>query len=208
MDDEKPESPAMPWPRPGDVVFRPDDDWWMNACLDFRRADWNLYATAYKDGADALVERTITARHQLDILVYPIAFLYRHYLELRLKQLISAGTELVQGKLPEKWPSGHNIDWLWGFCRKLLEEIFPEGEQADLDATEDCIRQFSAVDAGSMAFRYPEDKEGKPYLDKLTKVNVRNLAEVIERIARLLDSSSDVTSVYQDQQRDMESDYY
>ena len=47
----------MPWPRPGDVVFRPDDDWWMNACLDFAD-NWANYArvelTVHADNTRAI----------------------------------------------------------------------------------------------------------------------------------------------------------
>src|SRR5207245_1195494 len=85
----------MPWPRAGDVLFHSGDDWWHNACLNYGGNSWELYASGYKDAADILSERVFETRRHADFLIYPITFLYRHYLELRLKEMIVAGQALL-----------------------------------------------------------------------------------------------------------------
>src|SRR5947209_3389712 len=56
---------------------------------------WSIYAEGYKALADAGVEHA--KRWDMDIVVYPIIFCYRQYLELRLKELIvTAGALLDQ----------------------------------------------------------------------------------------------------------------
>jgi len=179
----------IPWPRKGDQLFKVDDDWWHNACLNYLHDGWILYADAYKCAGDLLVERNKGNQKDKDLLIYPVVFLYRQYIELRLKQIIRDGNQLLD--IPEKFPKHHRIDELWKQCRKILEEEGPRSPSSDLEAVEECILQFSEKDPTSMAFRYPTDKNGNPSLPGLRIVNLRNLADVITRIGSLLDSASD-----------------
>jgi len=84
-----------PWPRLGDKLIGSDKDWWYNACLNFTHDSWSLYAMGYLKAAERLVALFIDTRESPDSVLYPICFLYRHYVELQLKILISEGTELV-----------------------------------------------------------------------------------------------------------------
>jgi len=185
---------SIPWPQKGDQLFKADVDWWHNACLNRFHDNWSLYADGYKRAGDLLVEYIKDARSDQDFLVYPIVFLYRQYLELRLKELIRDGNQLLD--VPQEFPKHHKIDKLWGQCRRILEQVWPEGPTEDLDAVEECIRQFSEKDPSSIAFRYPTDKDGNPSLPDLRYINLRNLSEVMARIGSLLDGSSDGISAY------------
>lgn len=196
---------SMPWPRKNDELFKSDDDWWHNACLNFTWDNWDLYAEGYKQAADLLIEHIKERRTNQDALVYPIVFLYRQYIELRLKVLIRDGNQLHE--IPENFPKHHKIDELWKQCRRILEQVWPEGPLEDLDAVEECIYQFSEKDPSSMAFRYPADKKGSPSLPGLRYINLRNLAEVMSRLASLLDGASAGISEYLGYKREMEADY-
>ena len=180
--------PDIPWPKKGEQLFnKVDGDWWNNACLNYSHDDWTLYADAYKYAGDLLVECNKENHKIKDLLIYPIVFLYRQYIELRLKCIIRDGNQLLD--IPEEFPKHHRIDELWKQCRRILEE--PGDPSEDLEAVEECILQFSEQDPTSMAFRYPTDKNGNPSLPGLRIVNLRNLADVITRIGSLLDSASD-----------------
>ena len=194
----------MPWPRPGDILFQSGDDWWHNACLNYANDAWDLYATGYKDAGDILAEHVFETPHDADVLVYPITFLYRHYLELRLKEMIVAGRALLD-HTPDL-QHVHQLDMLWCSCRTILEKVWPESPRGDLDAVEDCIRQFSKIDPQSMSFRYPATKDGKPTLPSLQHINIRNLQEVMARISSFLEGASMGISVYLDDKRSMERD--
>ena len=111
-------------PLTSSILFMSSADWWHNACLNFMGIDINAYAVGYKRAADFLVERVSQERRHQDTLVYPIAFLYRQYLELRLKELIHNGNMLLDIPLMEK-NLHHGIDKLWEQCRDILEKIHP-----------------------------------------------------------------------------------
>jgi hypothetical protein len=197
---------SAPWPKAGDKLFQSGDDWWHNACVNYGCHPWELYATGYKDAADVLAERVFETRRHADFLIYPIAFLYRHYLELRLKEIIVAGQALLDH--PSDFEHVHQLEVLWDSCRKILEEVWPGSPAGDLNAVEDCIRQFSKVDPRSMGFRYPATKDGKATLPNLQRINIRNLHEVMARLSSLLEGASMGISVYLDDKRSMERDCY
>ncbi len=179
---------SIPWPKKGDQLFKSDIDWWHNACLNFVYDQWDLYAQGYKLAGDLLVRHVKDTQADQDTLVFPIVFLYRQYLELALKDLITKGSQLLDS--PEDPPTHHKIDQLWSQCRRILEAIWPDGPSEDLDAVGECIYQFSEKDPSSMAFRYPTAKDGTPSVPGLKHINLRNLSEVMERISSLLEGSS------------------
>jgi hypothetical protein len=80
-------------PRKDDVLFRPDrKDWQTNADLntDGVPADY-VYAEGYHRAGQILADYVIEKKWDQDLLVCPIVFLYRHYVELQLKRLIPLG---------------------------------------------------------------------------------------------------------------------
>lgn len=196
---------SRPEPRKGDQLFRSDVDWWHNAVLSNLDSGWALYAEGYKIAADVLVERVKHDRSEADFLVFPIVFLYRQYLELRLKEIIRDGSRLLDS--PQRLPKDHRLDKLWSKCRRILEQVWPEGPAEHLDAVEECIHEFSRVDPTSTAFRYPTDADGKPSLPGSRHINLRNLSEVMARIGTLLDGASIGLSVYLDHKHEMEAEY-
>lgn len=196
---------SIPWPRKGDELFKSDEDWWHNACLNYLDDNWGLYEHGYKRAGDLLVEHIKDVRLEQDSLVFPIVFLYRQYIELKLKELIRSGNQLLD--TPEDFPKHHKLDQLWKQCRRILEKVEPVCPKQDLDAVEECIQQFSEKDPTSMAFRYPTGKDDKPSLPGLRHINLRNLSEVVARIAGLLTGASDCIAAYLDIKREMEAEY-
>lgn len=176
------------WPRKGDKLFGPGEDWKSNALLEQWAQGFSLYAEGYKKGADIIVEKVRETGWEQDYLVYPVCFLYRQYIELRLKELIDLGRRLYKGS--EGFPEIHKLEDLWCECRPLLEQAFPEGDNEDLDVIEGCIKEFVSVDPLSQSFRYPRDKKGTPSLRGLRQINLKNVSDVMKRLAGLLDGSA------------------
>lgn len=195
-----------PRPRKGEVLFTSGNDWWHNACLNYMGTDWGLYAIGYKQAGDALVEHIKATQSRQDVLVYPIVFVYRQYLELRLKQLIKYGRYLLDE--PGDFPKTHQLSELWRICRVALKKIEPKIPIQDLEAVGEAIVQFCAVDPTSEGFRYPTDRNGNPSLPAdLKYINVRNLAEVMGGIASFFETATMMLSHYRDLKIDMESAY-
>ena len=175
------------FPEPGDKLFEDPSDWWSTACLNWFRDGWSIYADGYRNGADTLVESVITTGRQHDTLVYPIVFLYRQYLELELKGLISDCKSLQD--LEGGAPRSHRLKDLWSDCRGLLTIISPGEAEGELDQVERLIFEFSEVDPGSVAFRYPETQDGRPSLPGMKNINLRLLRTRMGQIHNLLDAA-------------------
>ena len=177
------------WPKPGDSLFTSGSDWEAEALLD-RFGDWFLsYAGGYKAAADAVVEKVEAKEASADRVGFAACFLYRHYVELMLKGLINVGAMLEQRRA--NYPKNHRIDELWRECRLLLEKASPEGERTDTDAVERCIKELAFMDPSGKAFRFGEDKVGRPTLSRVTQISLTNMRDVMNRIAGFLEGSYD-----------------
>ena len=193
------EGKAFPWPQKGDNLFVERGDRDYNAVLNGRRDNLSLFAVGYKKAGEMLVETVMKSRRDHDSLVFPIAFVYRQYLELRLKQLIRDSKRLLDDA--SGFPVTHKIAELWTMCRPLLNRIeLNVGEQV-LDAIEELIAAFADGDEDSYAFRYPTDTKNNPSLPDLSYVNLPNLAEVIKKMANFLEAVSWQVSVTLEQKR-------
>lgn len=195
---------AVPAPEKGDRLFKPLNrpqggtmvhpggviDAEENRDITIRRY---LYEEGYKRAADLLVG-ALQGGPQRDELLYPVAFLYRQYLELKLKSLLKSipwepGSEAsLKPKLDE-----HRLMPLWTTVRdSVLPAVWPEANLKKVEAVESCIAEFDGQDPGSIAFRYSEekyekDKNSKQTLQNLESVDISNLKDVMARLANFLD---------------------
>lgn len=174
----------LPWPRVGDELFAPADDLWLNAEIGALRGE--SYTIGYKAAGDILVEHVAQHEIEADTLVFPIVFCYRQYLELLLKGVLADARRYYDVDDPA--PSGHSLLVLWKPLRLLLARRWPD-DPSDLNAVEDGLRQFDAVDRGSYAFRYATTPAGESSLPpEFQQINLRNVGEVVERIGVFLES--------------------
>jgi hypothetical protein len=180
-----PELPGLPSSQ--DELFSTQEDWWKNACMNWSSSGWSLYASGYKEAADALVARVEEHSTNQDTFVYPVLFLYRQYLELQLKMMVRTLRHLKD--IGRDFPKGHKIDVLWTEAEKLIRQAFPDELKAELIETGRLIREFAKVDPLSTAFRYPVDNEGNPSLPGIRYINLRNVRDVMAKIAMLLDGA-------------------
>ena len=195
-------SADYPWPEKNDKLFESGDDWWHNACLNYMRDSTELYIRGYKEAADALVTSPQTTRGYQDFFIFPVAFLYRQYLELRLKDLINTGNQLFHDQ--SNHLKTHDLLQLWKTCKPLLILLEPKIEQEDIDAAEEAINQFYRVDPTSQAFRYPFLRDGQPAIPPdIRYINLRNLAEIMEKVSNFLDAGAQMMAVYLEYKQDM-----
>jgi hypothetical protein len=193
---------------PIESIFTADDDWHCNACLNWSHDSLELFVMGYKEAADSLVARVIeTGRHQ-DTLVFPICFLYRQYIELRLKEIIQSGKRILDE--PGKFPQHHNIQKLWETATPIMNRVFPEDQEPPNIVTlaSHVVAEFSNIDPASFAFRYPSDKQGTNPLEGLAHINVRKVAEYVNAFAEVIDAVSSAISVYLDQKNEFQSYEY
>jgi hypothetical protein len=106
-----------------------------------------------------------------------------------LKGLIQLGKAL-EGK-QAKYPTHHKIRDLWNDCKPMIERALPDGDAAALQAMDDCIREMARMDPEAEAFRYPENKKGQATEHTVTFLGLRNVKNVMNKIAAFLDGSYD-----------------
>lgn len=189
--------------------------------LNFMGDSMPLYVTGYKVAADTLVQamkldpwhsfHEVSRSEYLDSVVYPILFLYRHYIELRLKHLMRDGNSLLgkpfqEGPLgyPTDGPKAHDLDHLWNICKKVLEEVdkkYPDEKicpQSTSDAMSELITEFWQEDPKSMASRFPKDKKGNPSFSSLTQEQMRHVARTMEKIHAFFEKADFAIWLYMD----------
>jgi len=184
-------------------LFQPNDsnhDWKSNARIlkgYYRR---NFQIQGYKTAADILVDHVISKGREQDTLVYPIVFLYRHYLELLIKNIIENGVKyLNKGENP---PNIHLLAELWEKAKNIINEIFEEEEGSQELEIDHYIKEFVEVDKYSQAFRYHKDTKGNELLEQTELINIRHFSECINKTGLYLENISDAIYDYLDRQND------
>jgi len=183
-------------PSAGDVIFRSAAGGWDDACLHYGPDVWLPYTLGYKEAADRLVAQIETEHRHHDLLVYPIVYLYRHYLELAIKGLIQQAQKLLGDTV--EVPARHTLVELWTMCSALLERVSPGDSIEEQRQIGRLLREFSSVDPMSTGFRYPVDTRGNPSLAGLQQVNIPNVRDVVGKIALILDGAQAQMGYYAD----------
>jgi len=187
----------LPWPNETSHVFLRGEPSRRVAWIPNDAAQWHRYACGYKEAAERVYESWVALSD--DSLVFPIVFLFRHYVELRLKELMQSAENFLD--LPSAWQSNHNIAELWENLSLLLPKIFPDEPQVDLENTGRLLRELAEGDPYSFHFRYPENKKGQQYLEDIERLDVVSFTDAMRRLSAFLDGASMALSVYTENQR-------
>ena len=167
------------FPRVGDKPFIESADYSQNADISlFKQLRFYSMALGYKDGADLMVDRALNDdKSSIDLLVYPLIFCYRHYIELSLKQLI----KLYRiGERERSIWNTHNLSNLWEMVKDLINEYGIEDVNDSTCAVTKIIENFGELDQGSYSFRYPVDNRGQPIELEIDMIDLKNLADVMD----------------------------
>jgi len=166
-------------------------DWHNRALLGYsREVPWWAYAAGYKEAADRLVVGIDAGQHGQDMLVFPILFLYRHYLELSIKTQIRE-CQVLQGiERPVKPKSeaqrilaaqGHDLAGLWAYLQQLVPGVYPDLPVSVVNEIDRVVSAFARLDPRGDEARYPLTRFDERTLRDLREINLRHLAEDIER---------------------------
>ena len=184
-------------------IFAAGADGWNNACLNYGGSNYEAMCIGYFRAADELSARVIRECRGQDTLIFPIAFLYRHYVELRLKQAIAFGQRLVGDEILV--PNDHRLINLWHIAKRLLERIEPEASKTGLKEPESLIKEIDKIDPEAVAFRYSRDKKGRNPLKSLTHINVRVMRDEMTKLTDFFEGVSSMLDDYMQHVLDSES---
>lgn len=194
--DFNPDLNALPWP---DGTARPFATGGSNLHTTYvppHTRDWEQYAFGYRTAFEWIFDHWPVAQFNPDPIVFPQLFLCRHYIEIRLKELIQASQKLLS--LPDDWPQRHDLRLLWSRLRPLLEQVWPDGPAESLDYAEEIILTFHQQDPTSMTFRYPIDRMGVRHLPEVRSLDFLELKKAMNQISNFLDACSDGVAAYMD----------
>ena len=168
-----------------DILFEEDELSYFNAILNFVFDDWHLYAQGYKLAGEILYKYIESNKVDQDFLVYPFIFLYRHFIELTLKDIIKTGNKYLKNR--EEFSTIHEIDKLWAEVKKIIIEIKLEVTQDILNGVDNYMSQLSRIDPSSFSFRYPKDKSGRKYLPGYRRIGLKNFYEKMKILSSFLE---------------------
>jgi hypothetical protein len=125
-------------------LFKPASDWHNNACLNYGNDVTRNYIDGYKKAADKLVNDMDS---HIDLLVYPIVFLYRHHVEISLKEMIESGDFLLGTKFNKT--KTHGLNSLWMEVKRIAKEIWnKEFLEKDFEFIDHIIREKEMIESG------------------------------------------------------------
>lgn len=159
----------------------------------FDNKKYTEYYLAYKEAGDRLVSAALEDQSLFkEIAIYPIAFLYRQYAELSIKNLL---LKTYQNFKKDKSIRGsHDLYNLWHILLDIIKKdklskpnfFTTEYMINALIGADAYLAELSLIDRDSMAFRYPDDKSHtKSYFPNEVSIDLINLKERITELANL-----------------------
>jgi hypothetical protein len=190
--------------------FKAHSDWEHNACVEGFMG-FDELARYYIRSADALVSCAVDDHSLLDVHVYSICFLYRHAIELILKDLAWKSEYLLKGEkrfAQNDWKElgRHRLQDIWSTVKPnalaLLRADFPI-DNNEVSHLEGLFGQVQEHDRDSFAFRYPIGKTGRTH-PSLRHVDVRALHGTVHQAFDCLEKIGALIGDLYDQQAENE----
>ncbi|WP_286778940.1 MULTISPECIES: hypothetical protein [Sphingobacterium] len=184
------------------MIFKETDDHENNADVSHSGQYynmWNKLAISYKLAAEAIAEKINSEKSEIDLLIYPLVFLYRHYFELRIKEILFCYREFDDTK--DLLKRTHKLTENWGRCKDRITIMKQRGlniqgtSEENLECVDRVIAEIDLYDERSDAFRYPYDKNGNPTLIFFNKIDISNFLSSISSSISVLEEITSMISV-------------
>ena len=168
--------------QPKSPIFSKGDD---NTFADMvvARGREHVYAEGYLYAGDLLASHVATTGYDHNLLIYPIALLYRHHIELELKNIINTGGSLVDKK---RNTVTHNLDMLWKWAKPIIRTASATSDPPEFAEMDKVVSDFTQIDVNGDAFRFPNRTTGDKTLDGLEHMNIGQLSQTLHRLGRFL----------------------
>lgn len=139
------------------------------------------YLNTARDTASALRKR-----HGTNASAMPVLYLFRHYVELALKDILAAGGAFAIDLSDKKF--GHDLAALWREVAQVLDNF---GFKATA-GQHSVINELVELDARADAFRYALDRAGQQQFERIGSVDLDALLTAIDDLStffeRVLDN--------------------
>jgi len=146
---------------------------------DFLIGNWSFFADGYKLAADRLVDQ-VEGNPPEDCLIAPILFLYRHWVELKLKELILSLKAFSVAEITR--PNHHRLYHLWSIVKANLHYLRDSNNQ-DFILLDARINELDGLDPDGYRFRYPVNTKSE-ITDLPESLGIKNLKDTMEKISK------------------------
>ena len=192
----------------------------FNAYIDYYLSFPN-YLGSYKRSFDILIKDVLTTNSHVDYIAYPLLFLARHCMELGLKANVRYFAK-YSGKDDYVKAGTHDLENLFRAFKMHVEKTFEnlktkygiEVEKDDKKSFKDLCDEveklnitFHAIDKNSDAFRYPVDKKQNASFKKGERINIIDVADLLEKSMTLFVHTADVFAKYTNYADEIENYY-
>lgn len=144
----------------------------------FLVGNWSFFADGYKLAADTLVDQ-VEGHPPEDCLIAPILFLYRHWVELKLKELILSLKVFSVAEINR--PNHHSLYDLWFIVKSNLHCLRGSSNR-DFINLEARIRELNGLDPDGERFRYPVNTRSE-ITDLPESLGIKNLKDTMAKIS-------------------------
>lgn len=182
-------------------------DWQYNACIT-NYMQFSELSRLYLMSGDTLVDISVEHTETLDVHVYAICFLYRHSVELLLKDLIWKVSYAAQGQ--KCFPQHHRLPELWRDLCKLINDLAGSNRpltRKQESAVSELLNEVNKHDPESDAFRYPYDKKMRRAHQSLLYVNLPLLKDRFHMVTDTAYSLYELADCHYDQRCRMEAEH-
>lgn len=187
-------------------IFDLEDDWHYNAVFMGYRASDYPYIRGYFEAAEYLADHFLEMTQ--DLAIYPTMFLYRHSIELLLKNILylqEKNLDLTRDKPLDK----HRLSNIWSKVRPLLKD--ESLDDMHLNWVEKCISELDSIDSGSFTFRYPVTNKNTPTIQNYTHINISQVQRIMRALVNYLEMISEGISreieLREEYEAEMRSEY-
>lgn len=163
---------------PESGLLASDRDWHNNACLNYMSDHGTAYTEGYRRAADILIRHIDETARDQDFLVYPVVFLYRHHIELQIKQVTGLACRLLRDYAPRSGDKvTHNLNTLWEVARRLLLQADDTLAPSHFTRVSAVVKALNEADLRATGFRYARTAEGGRSLEGIHYINTRRFGE-------------------------------
>ncbi len=160
-----------------------DSDWHNNACLNYMPDHGTAYTEGYRRAADILIKHIDESGRDQDFLVYPVLFLYRHHIELLIKQIV--GLALVLSEEPDTdqyKKDNHNLNTLWLLAKKLLPEVNDSHRSSNFRLIKEVVKKLHNAHRLVTVLRYARRNDDTRSFEGIQDVNTSCFREKWKRL--------------------------
>ncbi|QQZ28886.1 hypothetical protein HMY34_09035 [Thiothrix subterranea] len=174
-----------------------------NADIGWMNNQSAFYSHGYRTAAEKLInEYDKLGMPEKDAIVFPVIFLYRHCLEIEMKDLIYR-TDRCSGNTPSEI-THHELLKVWDELdnkySKLSEYIYPDYNFSPIEDRKEIrgiIKEFNEIDGQSFTFRYPRNKKGNGSIKSIDYISLNNFKIEINRVLNVIDNINETICHYE-----------